>query len=186
MRFVYLVRHCKAIGQAPDDPLTPEGEAQAVALGEFLAGRNVDRIVCSPYLRAIQSAQPLAERQGIAVETDDRLVERVLCAGGNPEWLRMLAESFNDPDLCYEGGESGRTAADRGAAVLAEVRAHPTARATAIVTHGNLLALMLQTLDPAFGFEQWQMMTNPDVFRVSFPSGRWERVWHLARYGGPS
>jgi len=64
------------------------------------------------------------------------------------------------------------------------VRAHPTARATAIVIHGNLLALMLQKLDPAFGFEQWQGMTNPDVFRITFPSGHWEQVWQLARYGG--
>ncbi|WP_251129921.1 histidine phosphatase family protein [Exiguobacterium sp. CH10] len=35
-----------------------------------------------------------------------------------------------------------------------------------LVTHGNLLALLLQRLDPKYDFETWRTMRNPDVYRL--------------------
>ena len=49
MKRVYLVRHCSAAGQAPDRPLTAEGEAQALRLADFLVPFDVARIVSSPF-----------------------------------------------------------------------------------------------------------------------------------------
>ncbi len=37
---------------------------------------------------------------------------------------------------------------------------------TLLVTHGNLLALLLQHLDPQYDFETWRTMRNPDVYRL--------------------
>jgi 2,3-bisphosphoglycerate-dependent phosphoglycerate mutase len=166
MTTIVLIRHCEAGGQDPEAPLTPAGFAQAVALAERLAGCGIERIVSSPYARAVQSAAPLAEACGIAVEMDERLVERVLCEGGHPDWRGMLAASFDDPRLSFPGGESGQAAAARGWAVIDECRERGTA--TAIVTHGNLMALMLQRYDAAFGYEGWGRLTNPDVYRLDF------------------
>jgi 2,3-bisphosphoglycerate-dependent phosphoglycerate mutase len=174
MKTLYLVRHCAAAGQAPGDPLTPEGRMQAEALADHLTPCGIRRIVSGPYRRAMETAAPLAARLGLVVETDDRLVERVLCAGGHPDWREMLRASFADPDRRYEGGESGREASERGVAVLHEVLEHPVAAdgATMIVTHGNLLALLLRRQDPAFGFDQWAAMTCPDVYRATVTVGR--------------
>ena len=50
-----------------------------------------------------------------------------------------------------------------------------------VVTHGNLLALVLHSLDPEFGFEGWKSLTNPDVFVLcDAGSGRmtFERIWN--------
>ena len=50
-----------------------------------------------------------------------------------------------------------------------------------VVTHGNLLALVLHSIDPAFGFQGWESLTNPDVFALSdVGSGRktFERIWN--------
>ncbi len=59
---VYLVRHCQTSGQEPDAPLTEQGHRQAVLLAQTLADEPLERIVSSPYLRAYQTALPLAER----------------------------------------------------------------------------------------------------------------------------
>jgi 2,3-bisphosphoglycerate-dependent phosphoglycerate mutase len=166
---LYLVRHCSATGQEPDAPLTPEGERQA----ELLAGRLADelgrtetvRIVSSPYARAVGSVRPLAARLGVTVETDDRLRERVLGAAHLPDWLERLRESFEDADLCLEGGESSRQAAARGLAALVDARAR--GGAVVVVTHGTLLALLLRELDGRDGFEAWQGLSNPDIYRVA-------------------
>ena len=177
-RSVVLIRLCEASGQTHEAPLTEEGRAQAKALAERLAGVGIERIVSSPYARALRSIEPLAQRLGLPVEVDPRLAERVLGAGERPDWRERLRETFLDPELCLEGGELSRAAMERGAAALEEAL-RGGAMTTAVVTHGNLLVLLLRYFDGRFGFEAWQMLTNPDVFRVVGPPGasRVVRLW---------
>ena len=165
---LYLVRHCATAGREPDAPLTPEGERQAellaVRLADELSPAGSARLVSSPYRRAVDSVQPLAERLGVGVRTDERLRERVLCGAPRPDWRERLRASFGDADLCLEGGESSREATARGLAALAGARLDGAP--TVVVTHGNLLALLLRELDGRDGFGAWAAMTNPAVYRV--------------------
>lgn len=179
MKQLYVVRHCKAEGQPAEARLTPEGIAQAERLAMFMLGQPIERIVSSPFLRARQSALPLASRLGLQVELDDRLAERVLAAGDLPDWLDRLNESFADPDLAFEGGESGRAAQERAVAVAIEALEH-SAATSVIVSHGNLITLLLNHFDRRFGFAQWQALSNPDVYRVTVDhsGARVERVWY--------
>jgi phosphohistidine phosphatase SixA len=72
---VVVVRHCEAAPGSPDDlrPLTAAGREAAAALGAELAGEQPDAIVCSPLLRARETAAAIAEACGLAPEVDDRL-----------------------------------------------------------------------------------------------------------------
>jgi 2,3-bisphosphoglycerate-dependent phosphoglycerate mutase len=163
---LYVVRHAQAIGQEPDAPLVAEGRMHAELLADLLEDRGIDRIVSSPYTRAIDTIGPLARRLGLAVETDARLVERVLSAAPMRDWEERLRAAFADPDLRLPGGESGREAQARALAVVQEVL-QSLARAPLLVSHGNLLTLLLQHFDPGFGFDAWRMLTNPDVFVIT-------------------
>ena len=102
---LYIVRHCSAESQHPDVELTLEGHAQAEALAGFLAGRGIQRIVSSPFRRALQSIAPLAERLELQVETDARLAERTLGDEDLPDWLDRLRETFENLDLSLKGGD---------------------------------------------------------------------------------
>ncbi|MCL6445339.1 MAG: histidine phosphatase family protein, partial [Alicyclobacillus sp.] len=166
MKNIYLIRHCQAEGQAADALLTDEGRKQAQNLAEFLRGREVEHIVSSPFVRAISTIQPFAEHVGIAIETDVRLAERVLSSINLPDWKRCLSATFDDLDLVYEGGESSRDAMNRGVAVVKELL-KSAYRNSVVVTHGNLLALILKYFDDRVGFGQWQELTNPDVFLLT-------------------
>lgn len=174
---LYLVRHCTAEGQEPDAPLTAEGHRQAVALADLLAGLGINRIVCSPFRRAQDSIAPLAQRLGLTVAIDDRLAERVL-GSGFADWREALRATFDDLDLCYAGGESCNVAKARGVAVLREAL-DGFEGTTAVVTHGNLLTLLLRHFDPNVGYAVWHGLTNPDVFRVTMSGGAalLERIW---------
>ncbi len=164
MRTLYLVRHCKAEGQEADAPLTSEGVAQANKLAEFLASENIERIISSPYVRATRSVAPLAQLRGLSVEVDVRLVERVLCSDPSADWQELLRASFENLDLSFEGGESSRTAMRRAVAVITEINLHSAH--TLLVTHGNLMALLLKNFDDSIGFPQWRALSNPDVYRI--------------------
>lgn len=164
---LYFVRHCRAMGQEPDATLTAEGHQQAIALVDLLYNRNIERIVSSPFVRACQSIAPLAERLGLHIEIDQRLTERVLASTPLADWSERLAETFLDLDLYLEGGESSRAAMIRGVAVVSEVLQQP-ARTIVIVTHGNLMALILKHFDDRIGYAEWEQLSNPDVYRVHF------------------
>ncbi len=56
-------------------PVSARGRRQARALVDVLAGYPVDRIVSSPYLRCVQSVEPLAAARGLKVEEVDELAE---------------------------------------------------------------------------------------------------------------
>ncbi len=71
-------------------PLDERGLRQAGRLAEvLLAELPVGRVLSSPYVRCVQTVEPLAERLGVALETRDELTE------GAPEgaW-RPLLESL--------------------------------------------------------------------------------------------
>jgi len=53
-----------------DPPLTALGHAQAARMAEQLAGERFDEVLCSPLLRARQTAAPLFERLGRAEHID--------------------------------------------------------------------------------------------------------------------
>lgn len=166
---IYLIRHCKATGQEPEASLTEEGQQQAEALAARLAGFPIDRLVSSPFCRACQTALPIARRRHLVVDVDPRLAERALCGPGVPDWRERLAESFVDIDLVLPGGESSREAMRRGTAVVEECLAGDV-DTSAIVTHGNLLALILKRFDDRVGFDEWRALSTPDVWRLTATS----------------
>ena len=179
---VYLVRHCQSSGQAPRAPLTELGHQQALRLADQLADLGIRRIVSSPYTRARQSIEPLAQRLGLAVETDERLVERMLAADSLPDWQARIRASFDDLTVALPGGESTATATERGMQALADVLSNDLLP-TVVASHGNLLAALLHHLDGRPGFETWLGLTNPDVFEVVAheDGGDGARRWSIER-----
>jgi 8-oxo-dGTP diphosphatase len=78
---VYLVRHADAGSRkawdGPDDlrPLSPKGMKQAQALVERFAGLDLGRLVSSPFIRCVQTFQPLAAARDRDVGGEQDLAE---------------------------------------------------------------------------------------------------------------
>jgi phosphohistidine phosphatase SixA len=78
---VLLVRHARAGERSEwegDDrlrPLDEKGRRQAEGLVELLADYPVDRIFSSPYVRCVESVEPLAAATGFEIEQVDELAE---------------------------------------------------------------------------------------------------------------
>lgn len=100
------MRHAKAgsrrnwEGPDRDRPLSGKGRRQAEGLVHLLADRPVRRVLSSPYVRCVQTVEPLAEKLGLPVEEAPALAEDAAPADA-VELLRSLASS--SAVLCTHG-----------------------------------------------------------------------------------
>jgi 2,3-bisphosphoglycerate-dependent phosphoglycerate mutase len=173
---IYLVRHCKAEGQSKEAKLTEEGMNQAQVLVDFFSEFTIDRIITSPFTRAIESTLPLSKARIIPIETDNRLSERILSTENLVDWQEKLAKSFDDLDIFYHGGESSRTAMNRGMEVVDEL-INEKEENILITTHGNLMSLLIKEFQPGFGFNDWKKLSNPDVYLLEPETSSVKRLW---------
>ncbi len=81
MAKLYLVRHADAGHRSDFDgpdrerPLSERGRRQAERLADGLADAGIVRLLASPFVRCVQSLEPLGERLGVPVEPERRLAE---------------------------------------------------------------------------------------------------------------
>jgi 2,3-bisphosphoglycerate-dependent phosphoglycerate mutase len=163
-RFI-IVRHCQATGQEVEAQLTRQGEVQAVLLKNYFLNNDyhIDQIISSHYKRAIDSIKPLAIQLNLPIHIDERLGERVLCDTPLQDWQELLAQTFIDLNLSFQGGESSRETMARAVAVIEE---HSLNKTTVLVTHGNLMTLLLKHFDDRFGYQEWSELSNPDIYEI--------------------
>lgn len=172
---VFLLRHGRTALNAAgalrghlDPPLDESGLAEAARLADALAASGPARIVTSPLLRARQTAEPLAQRCHLPVDTDPRLIDRDYgtWAGHRPE---ELTKRFGSVDAAP--GVERRTAVLRRAqAVLDEQVEQLTAGPVVLVAHDVVNRLLLHHLDPALGAVDaipqrtgcWNVLTRAD------------------------
>ena len=95
---VHLLRHGEVsnpngvlYGRLPGYHLSANGRLMAAAAADFFAERPVAALFSSPLERAQETAQPVAERLGLEIVTDDRLIESVNVLEGKTVTLAQLA-----------------------------------------------------------------------------------------------
>ena len=112
---LYVIRHAKAGIRAawsgPDEerPLTRRGRKQARRLVERFQGLDIQRILSSPFVRCMQTVEPLAEARGLPVEVATELRE----GASVDELLRGLATFGDRPTVVCGHGTEIRSMIDR-------------------------------------------------------------------------
>lgn len=177
-KHLYLVRHCQAHGQEVSASLTEAGFQQAERLVSFFKGKKLDRILSSPFRRAIQTAGPLAAARGLEIERDDRLAERVMSGTDMADWKEKLKETFDDFSLAFDGGESNESGMKRVSSLIGDLLAAEE-RHLVLVSHGNLSALLLRFFEESYGYDHMMKMSNPDVYHIEIKKRETKirRIW---------
>ncbi|WP_114570640.1 histidine phosphatase family protein [Exiguobacterium flavidum] len=181
MTTMFLVRHAHSV-YTPDErerPLSDSGKKDAERVARVLEMEHVDHIYSSPYVRAIETVEPLAKERGIEIILEEDLRERLLAPGEVPNFAEAVRHVWEHPDENPFGGETNEEAGRRGKEVVERILALHSNESVVIGTHGNLLALMLQQYDDRYGHDFWKALDMPDVHKVSFESGRMtvEKLW---------
>jgi broad specificity phosphatase PhoE len=145
---VHLLRHGEVenpdgvlYGRLPGYHLSAQGRPMALAAADFFAERPVVSLFCSPLERAQETAQPVAERLGLSIVTDQRLIESTNHFEGltfgvgdgslrRPEHWRYLINPFRP-----SWGEPYRDVAARMLAVMQVARASAVGAEAVCVSH---------------------------------------------------
>ena len=178
MKTIYVVRHAKAEGQPRESHLTMEGNKQAEQLVHFFQDKPIDRIISSPFLRTLQTIQPLAEMRKLPIIQDERLAERVLSSRDYPDWKEQLSLSFENFEMVLEGGESNQSGYERACSILEEI-IQGDDKNVILVTHGNLMTLLLRYFNDKAGIDELFALSNPDVYEISINGEQksMTRIW---------
>jgi probable phosphoglycerate mutase len=154
MTELILIRHGETAWNAEhriqghlDSPLNDEGLAQALMIGERLGREPFDHFYSSDLGRALQTAQPIADRSGRRPALDPRLRERnlgVFQGLTSPECELRYPEDYarfhrRDPDHVMAQGESIRQVYARVSAVLETLAQRHAGQRVLVVTHGGIL-----------------------------------------------
>lgn len=156
MTVVYLLRHGEIIQSSPrrfvgrtDLALTEKGRAQMAVAARFFKNRHVDRLVCSPLARCVESAEILGRALALSPQPVDGLQEIHL-----GEWEGLTVEDVRSrfpgeyeargQDLAGfrpRGGESFHDVQERSWPVLVSVAS--AAESVVVVAHGGVNRTLL-------------------------------------------
>jgi 2,3-bisphosphoglycerate-dependent phosphoglycerate mutase len=108
-------------------------------------------------------------RIGIPVRVENDLRERTLAADPVDDFHSAVAATWRDFDFAHRGGESNRAAQSRITSILVKILKGCRGQRVVVGTHGNVLALYLNHLDPTVGIDFWASLKMPDAWVVSDP-----------------
>ncbi len=160
MKRVYFVRHGESesnvnnLTQGLHDPLSPEGELQAVRIAERVKGLEFKAIISSDAVRTKQTADIIANVSGISIEENPnfREVRRPSSLVGTPrstaEYLAFKATEYEhlaDDNWHFEDEENYRDIYARAEEAKRCIESHP-AESILVVTHGHFLRFLVPFL----------------------------------------
>lgn len=130
----------------PDPPLTSEGRRQAAEVAEVLADLRIQRLLASPYVRTLETAEIIADRLNLPITVEPLVRERAAfsCDIGTPRsrlatrWPRL---AFDHVDEVWWTGaeESDAQLGDRCSRFRATAQGLRDWRHVAVVTHWGFI-----------------------------------------------
>ncbi|MGK0575964.1 histidine phosphatase family protein [Macrococcus capreoli] len=166
MKQIYFIRHSiRDISYKHDEsaPLTEQGVELANKLVNLFKDKEITNIFSSPFKRAIDTVQPIADYKEMDVEIIDDFYERTV-----GDWIDNFSEfaerQWKDFDYKLEDGESLNEVKKRILPAFESIVEKCDGNII-ICGHGTSFSVLFNHLtDGAFGYEEFCEMKMPDVF----------------------
>jgi 2,3-bisphosphoglycerate-dependent phosphoglycerate mutase len=178
---IYLVRHADST-YTPEEltrPLSNKGFKDAERVTELLLTENITHMVASPYKRAVQTVQGLANTLGLSINLDEEFRERKLAEGPVEDFQTSVMKVWQDFGFSFKGGESGNKAQQRGVQALQRILKEHECGNIVIGTHGNIMVLIMNYFDKSYDYNFWRELQMPDIYKLSFEEGAFVRARQL-------
>ena len=182
MTNLYFVRHAHSI-YTPDElgrSLSKRGFEDAREVTALLETEKIDVVVSSPYKRAIQTVQGIAESRDKNIQIVDGFKERMLSTAPIEDFPLAIRKVWEDEQFAWEGGESNRVAQKRGIEALYQVIETYNNQNIVIGTHGNIMVLMMNYFYKQYDFSFWDSLDMPDIYCLTFDGTKLiavKRLW---------
>lgn len=166
MTKLFFVRHAHSTYTSDEvnRPLSEQGSIDAKLVTELLKPKKIDVVVSSPYKRALQTVEEVAEYIDIGLEIIDGFKERTLTATPANNFNLAITKVWEDFNFSWEGGESNIVAQKRGVEATFNLLDKYKDKNVVIGTHGNIMVLIMNFFDNQYDFSFWENLDMPDIY----------------------
>ena len=185
---IYLVRHAHSV-YSPDElgrPLSQKGIKDAERITYLLKDAAIEKVISSPYKRAVQTVDGIASQFQLDIEIMDDLKERKLSEYSVPDFQETMDKVWGNPHFALVGGESNMVAQERGVRAIKSILKKYAGKNIVIGTHGNIMVLIMNYFDPRYNYDFWRSLSMPDLYKLVFKSDELIQVEGLNNLQDPS
>ncbi|MES5947361.1 histidine phosphatase family protein [Bacillus cereus group sp. MG6] len=174
MTTIYFVRHAHSTytKEERERPLSEKGHCDAENVTRLLKDGHIDVVISSPYKRAIQTVQGIANTYNVSVQIEEDLRERLLSSEPVEDFNDAIENVWEDWTFAYEGGESNDVAQKRAILCMQNILEKYKGKNIVIGTHGNIMVLLMNYFDSKYDFQFWKTIQMPDVYKLTFDNNR--------------
>jgi 2,3-bisphosphoglycerate-dependent phosphoglycerate mutase len=167
---IYFVRHAHSTYTADElnRPLSERGLGDADRVTELLSNENITNVISSPYKRAIQTVDGIAQFYNLDIIIDDGFRERKLACNAVDNFDEAILQVWENLNFALPGGESGYYARERGVTSLKNVIYKYRGGNIVIGTHGNIMVLIMNYYNKKYNYDFWSKLNMPDIYKLSF------------------
>lgn len=181
MTELYFVRHAEPDHSNHDDmtrALTEKGMRDRMLAADFLTDRNIRAVWSSPFKRAVDTVQPLADRLQLPVLTDPDFRERRVDSVWIDDFDAFSRRQWADFDYRLTDGETLRTVEKRNLAAMRRVLKSCPDTAVAIGSHGTALSTLIHCFDRSFDYSAFKAIQKlmPWIVRFTFDGDKCVRI----------
>ncbi|HDR7776951.1 TPA: histidine phosphatase family protein [Bacillus tropicus] len=174
MTTIYFVRHAHSTytKEERERPLSEKGHLDAENVTRLLKDKHIDVVISSPYKRAIQTVQGIANTYHVSIEIEEDLRERLLSSEPIADFNDAIENVWEDWSFAHEGGESNDVAQRRAVICLQNILKKYEDKNIVIGTHGNIMVLLMNYFDSKYDFQFWKTLHMPDLYKLTFDNNR--------------
>lgn len=158
MTTVYFVRHAEPNYDNHDDisrELTNKGLMDRRLVTEFLADKQVDIVLSSPYRRAIDTVSEFAKLKGIEITLIDEFKERKIDSEWIEDYNSFSKKQWENFNYKLSDGECLSEVQKRNIFALNSVLDQHKNKNIVIGSHGTALSTIINYYDETFGYSDF-------------------------------
>lgn len=173
MTKVFFVRHAEPNYDNHDDrsrELSPRGMEDRKKVTSFLADKNIDIVISSPFKRAVDTVQDFADKNGLPVEIVEDFRERKVDSGWIEDFASFFKKQWSDFSFKLSDGECLKEVQDRNISALNNVLKQYSGKNIVVGSHGTSLSTIINFYDNSFGYDDFERIRflMPWIVEFSF------------------
>ena len=151
---IYFVRHAEPNYDNHDDQtreLSEKGLIDRRLVTKFVADKEIDVVLSSPYKRAVDTVREFADSRNLEITLVDDFRERRVDSGWIEDFDAFTKKQWEDFSYKLSDGECLQEVQDRNIAALNQVLREHEGKNIVAGSHGTALSTILHYYDPTFG-----------------------------------
>lgn len=191
MTNIYFVRHAEPNYINHDDltrELSPKGQKDRELVTEFLADKQVDIVLSSPYKRAVDTVAHFASLRNLPITTINDFRERKVDSCWIDDFDAFTRRQWGDFNYKLTDGETLAETQKRNIVALQEVVEQHKGKTVAIGSHGTALSTIINHFVPLFGIEEFTRIKSimPWIVHFAFLDSECVKIEEFNLFSGTS